>query len=309
MLWNPTAPPDQGGRTYVVTGSSAGIGYFAAEQLAGAGAHVVLASRSSAKLDAARSSIRAQVTGAEVSTVVVDLASLESVTRAASEIAAYGRIDGVFLNGGAMEWTAGATTVDGLPMMLGTHTVANVALATRLLPALASAGEETGSPSRLVHASTGFVRRFRVEIDDVSATTRGFLRSYTHAKTVTEIYAFELERRLRAAGMPVSSIVTHPGIGVDAKTPARSGVYDPRTQRRRNPFTPWAQGKDTAAWSAVRALTDPDVPGGASIGPRDGRRGEPILLTPNTHTALPGAARAARTWAQLEALTGVPAVV
>jgi NAD(P)-dependent dehydrogenase (short-subunit alcohol dehydrogenase family) len=309
MSWNPAALPDQRGRTHVITGSSAGIGYFAAEQLAGAGAHIVLASRSGAKLDAARAAIRAHVPGAEVSTVVVDLASLASVRRAASELSAFDRIDGMFLNGGAMQWSAGATTQDGLPMMLGTHTVANVALSGALLPSLARTARETGMPSRLVHASTGFVRRFPVEIDDVSATPRGFLRSYTHAKTVTEIYAFELDRRLRAAGSPVHSIVTHPGVGVDAKTPAREGVYDPRTQRRRNPFTPWAQGKDAAAWSAVRALTDPTVQGGAYIGPEGGRRGEPVRLTPNEHTAHPASGRAARTWEQLEALTGMPVSV
>lgn len=309
MPWNPAKLPDQHGRTHVVTGASAGIGYFAAEQLAAAGAHVVLASRAPARLDAARASIRLQVPDAQVSTVVVDLASLDSVRHAAAELAAFDRIDGLFLNGGAMDNAAGATTADGLPMMLGTHAVANVALSGLLLPSLVRTGEQGGMPSRLVHASTGFVRTLRMELDDVAATPRGFLRSYTQAKTATELYAFELDRRLRAAGLPVSSIVTHPGIGVDAKTPARHGVYDPRTQRRRNPFSPWAQGKDAAAWSAVRALTDPGLSGGAYLGPQNGRRGEPVLLTPNAHTAHPDRARAVRTWALLETLAGVPVTV
>jgi NAD(P)-dependent dehydrogenase (short-subunit alcohol dehydrogenase family) len=293
MSWNPHNLPDQTGRTHVVTGSTAGIGYFAAEQLAAAGAHVVLASRSIAKLDRAHEAIRGRVPGAEVTTVELDLASLDSVRAAASALSLRGRIDGLFLNGGAMETSTDRLTADGLPMMLGTHVVANVALVEQLLPMM------TG---RIVHASTGFVRRLRLDVDDVRAPQRGFFRAYTQAKTVTEVSASELDRRLRADGAPAASIVVHPGVGVDAKTPAREGVYDPRTQRRRNPFTPWAQGKDDAAWSAVRALTDPEAVGGDYFGPVNGRRGLPVRLEPLSHTAHADADRVARVWTQLHEL-------
>ncbi len=305
MSWTPAHLPDQTGRTHVVTGSTAGIGYFAAEQLASAGAHVILAARSPERLAAARASIRDQVPGAAVSTVVLDLAALASVRRAATELAALGPIDDLFLNGAAMRSTSG-TTSDGLPILLGTHVVANFALLGLLLPALAATGAARGIPARIVHASTGFVRRLRLDVDDVIAPQRGFFRSYTQAKTVTELYAYELDRRLRAADTPVASVLTHPGVGVDAKTPARRGVYDPRTQRRRNPFSPWAQGKDAAAWPAVRALTDPGVVGGEYLGPANGRRGEPVRVEHNAHTAHPDGDRAARVWEQLESLTGVP---
>ena len=307
MTWNPAHLPDQSGRTHVVTGSTAGIGYFAAEQLAGAGAHVVLAGRSPARLGAARDSIREQVPGAAVSTVVLDLASLASVRHAAEELGDLDALDGVFLNGGAMRGP-GDTTADGLPVLLGTHVVANVALTGLLLPALAATGRATGRSARVVHASSGFVRRFRTDVDDVTTPQRGFVRAYTHAKTVTELYAFELDRRLRADGVAAASILSHPGVGVDAKTPARHGVYDPRTQRRRNPFSPWAQGKDAAAWPAVRALTDPEATGGDFFGPAEGRRGLPVRVPVNPHTAAPDGDRAARVWAQLEALSGVPAL-
>src|SRR6187549_4151139 len=103
MTWNPLTPPDQRGRTIVVTGATAGIGYFAAEQLAGAGAHVVLASRSPAKLAAARRAIRDQVDGAEVDTVTLDLAAPDSVADAIRSLSALPRLDGLLLNGGAMQ--------------------------------------------------------------------------------------------------------------------------------------------------------------------------------------------------------------
>lgn len=76
-------------------------------------------------------------------------------------------------------------------------------------------------------------------------------------------------------------------------------------ERRRNPFTPWAQGKDAAAWSAVRALTDPSATGGDFFGPAGGTRGEPVRLDPNPHTAHPDPERVARVWTQMERIAGV----
>lgn len=305
MTWDPHHLPDQSGRTVVVTGATAGIGYFAAEQLAAAGAHVVLASRSPAKLDRARATLLAQVPSAAVSTTVLDLASLDSVRAAADELAQLERLDGIFLNGASMSPRRGQLTADGLPVIVGTHVVANVALTAGVLPRLVATGREHGTTTRIVHASTGFVHRFAFEPDDVLATPRLSIAAYTKAKTVTEVFAFELERRLRAAGAPVASIVTRPGVGVDARTPHRDGVRDATTPYQRNPYTPWAQGKDSAAWSAVRALTDPAASGGQYYAPQGALRGLPVLVEPLARTADPGAAVAGRVWDQLEELAQV----
>ena len=293
MTWDPTRLPDQTGRTFVVTGATAGIGYFAAEQLAAAGAHVVLASRSAAKLAVAEEAIRGQVPGARTSSVVIDLASLESVEEAASAMPAF---DGILLNGGAMAFGR-TTTADGLPMLLGTHVVANTALIAALLPTL--------SDARIVHTSTGFVSRFPQRVDDLLHEPRIGVLAYTKAKTATEVFAFELDRRLRAAGSSVASIVTRPGVGVDAKTPTRPGIRDSTTAYQRNPYTPWAQGKDTAAWSAVRALTDPAAQSGEYYGPAGGIRGLPVRVPLFAPTATPEGDLATRVWDQLEALAGV----
>ncbi|WP_285104652.1 SDR family NAD(P)-dependent oxidoreductase [Promicromonospora sp. MEB111] len=302
--WDPAHLPDQTGRTLVVTGATAGIGYFAAEQLAAAGAHVVLASRSASKLETAVASIGREVPGARLDTVVVDLASLASVADAAARIAALPRVDGLLLNGGAMALKGSATTADGLPLLLGTHVVANAALLAGVLPALAATGERTGTPSRVVHTSTGFVTQFPVAVDDVRRVPRVAVGAYTKAKTVTEVLAFELARRLEAAGTPVVSLVTRPGVGVDARTPHRPGIRDATTPYQRNPYTLWAQGKDAAAWSAVRALTDPQARNGDYYAPAGRLRGVPVRVDPTARTASPEGDLAARVWDQVEELAG-----
>lgn len=308
MTWDPRHLPDLSGRTFAVTGATAGIGYFAAEQLAAAGAHVVLASRSAAKLAVAEAAIRGQAPDAVLDSVVVDLASLASVRTAASALSALPALHGVFLNGGAMTFGGGrrAVTAEGLPLLVGTHTVASAALVAGILDRLEATGRESGEDARIVHASTGFVRRWNVSVDDLTRPPRVGVLAYTQAKTATEIFAFELDRRLRARRVPVASILAHPGVGVDAKTPQRPGIRDATTPYQRNPYTPWAQGKDAAAWSGVRALTDPTAAGGDYFGPAGGIRGVPERITPLARTADPAPGVADALWAQLERLAGGP---
>lgn len=78
------------GSTAVVTGSTAGIGYAIAEELARAGAAVVVNGRSQARVDAALAALRAAVPGAQVSGVAADLANAQG---AAEFIAAVPQTD------------------------------------------------------------------------------------------------------------------------------------------------------------------------------------------------------------------------
>jgi len=52
--WHTGKLPRAGGRTFLVTGATAGVGYFVAEQLASTGAEVILAARNATKADLAR---------------------------------------------------------------------------------------------------------------------------------------------------------------------------------------------------------------------------------------------------------------
>lgn len=272
MSWNPDRLPDLRGRVYAVTGATGGIGYFAAEQLAAAGAEVVLVSRSAAKLEVAAAAIRGQAPNAVTRPVRLDLTSLASVAEAGEQLAALPRLDGIFLNGGPMEFSTRAATRDGLPLMLGAHTVANVALVARLLRDADRLAADR--PLRIVHTSTGFVQRFGADPREARRTPRTGVGAYTKAKALTEVYAFELDRRLRAAGVRAASIVTRPGVGVDARSatdragpraappPAARGVRVRRGRRRtRRPPTTAAAG-----WRAARR--PPRPPRAAARGPR-----------------------------------------
>ena len=61
QAWDPEHLPDLTGRTYLVTGSNAGLGYFSSEQLVRAGARVFMTGRSPNRLAAARAAVRRRV--------------------------------------------------------------------------------------------------------------------------------------------------------------------------------------------------------------------------------------------------------
>lgn len=71
---------DLHGKTAVISGSTAGIGYAAAEGLARLGAHVVVNGRTKARVDEASASIKSAVPNAQVSGFAGDLTSVEGTT-------------------------------------------------------------------------------------------------------------------------------------------------------------------------------------------------------------------------------------
>jgi len=83
QLWTAQDVGDQSGRIAVITGANSGIGLETAKVLARHGALVVLAGRNPGRTSVAAESIRSDQSGAQVETAELDLASLESVRKAA----------------------------------------------------------------------------------------------------------------------------------------------------------------------------------------------------------------------------------
>jgi len=294
MTWDPRDLPSQVGKTVVVTGAGRGIGYFVAEQLAEAGAHVILTTRGDT---AALDSIRSRVPGASLDHVTLELGSLESIRRAASTLS--GPIDVLINNAGK---TGGSrhreVTDDGREIMVGTNAYGPFALTALLLPRI------TG---RVVNLGSLSTRLARADLSDLEQARGRYSlsKAYAYSKHGVHAFTLELDRRLRASSSPVSSLLAHPGFALDGGASPRPGITDRNSaaQRLAERLMP-AQGKDHGAWPVVRAAIDPDAAGGQFYGPSRTFFGAPVLTTPVAQSADP--AFGAEFWRLAEAATGTP---
>lgn len=284
--WDVHRLPRAEGRVVLVTGGNAGIGYFVAEQLAATGAVVVLGSRDPAKADAAMVSIRSRVPGARVRHLRLDLADLSSL-KTAVEGLALDHLDAVVHNAGvALDDPPRRETEDGHELMFGTNHLGHFALTQWLAPLLSAA-----PAGRVVTVGSFAARSERLDLDDLQST-RDYRpkRTYGRSKLAQMCFGFELDRRLRALGSTVLSVVAHPGGALDSLTPSRPPVCvtAPGERLRALPSRLLVQGKDAGAWSVVRAVIDPEVRGGQLWGPRVfGLRGVPRLEPVPSHMADP----------------------
>lgn len=300
--WDVHRLPRAEGRTFLVTGGNAGIGYFVAEQLAGTGATVVLGCRDAARAGAAMASIRSRFPDARLRHLRLDLADQSSLRTCADALEA-DRLDGVVLNAGVLlDEPRRRETADGHEWMFGINHLGHFALTGRLAPLLAAA-----PAGRVVTTGSFVAKSERLDLDDLHST-RDYRpkRAYARSKLAQMLVGFELDRRLRAAGSTVLSVVTHPGGALDSLTPARPAVHE-RTAGERLRGLPaglLVQGKEAGAWPAVRAVLDPSVAGGQLWGPRVfGLRGAPRREPVPDHLA--DRAVAARLWSASRELTGV----
>jgi NAD(P)-dependent dehydrogenase (short-subunit alcohol dehydrogenase family) len=303
MKWTAADIPDQSGRVALVTGANSGLGRQTARALAGAGATVMMACRDKARGQWAVKTVREEHPTAQVELLLLDLADLSSVRRAADEAhTRHARLDMLVNNAGVMAIPY-RTTADGFEMQIGTNHLGHFALTGLLLDGLL----ETDA-SRIVNVSSQAHRTGRINLDDLQSRRRyGKWRAYSQTKLANLLFTRELHRRLSAIGTTTIAVAAHPGYAathLQAVGPQMAGSqimgFGARVFNKL-----FAQSDEMGALPQLYAATAPDVRGGEYFGP-DGigeQRGHPKRV------GMTAAARddvtAARLWQMSEDLTGV----
>lgn len=302
-LWSDKSIPDQHGKVAVVTGGNSGIGYAAALALAAHGAHVVIAARNVEKGRAAAEMIRKAQAGDAVDVMELDLSDLSSVRRFAEEVHQQFPALHLLINNAGVMALPYQQTADGFELQFATNHLGHFALTGLLLPlVLAAPG------ARVVTVSSGLHMRGKIDFDNLRGTA-GYNRwaAYSQSKLANLLFAYELQRRLTAAGAEAISVGCHPGYAatnLQAAGPrmrgSRIGALLAVLGNRL-----FAQSAAMGALPTLYAATAPEVNGCDYLGPmgRSGMRGYPGKVRSSRRSYDTSSAR--RLWQVSEEATGV----
>lgn len=253
------------GKRIVVTGATNGVGLGTARALAEAGAHVILAVRNTELGEQ-----RAAEMGGSTSVARVDLADQSSVRAFAQSID--DDIDILINNAGALT-DRRTDTVDGFEMTLGTNLLGPFALTNLLLPKVRT---------QIINVGSDAHRSATLRMDDLHLRRHKWTRlgAYAQSKLAVMLWGLELDRRLRAAGSPVVTHLTHPGwvasnlsqLGDSPVMAAAHKVVKLVADRLANDI-------DEGAAPTLYCISEP-IPPGSYVGVtgRFGLRGGPVLI-------------------------------
>jgi NAD(P)-dependent dehydrogenase (short-subunit alcohol dehydrogenase family) len=293
--WTAGDIPSLVGRTFVVTGANSGLGYETTRALATHGATVIMAVRNEAKGAAALAALRAEQPDTPIDARYLDLGDLDTVRAFAATVDS---VDVLINNAGVM-MPPHTVTKQGYELQFAVNHLGHFALTALLLDKL-----RAGRDARVVTVTSRQHHGGRIRFDDLHGEHKysraGF---YAQSKLANVVFGLELSRRLRAAAVPVRSVLAHPGVAqTNLASTGPTGL--PRLAMRLG-VKLTAQAAAMGALPLLYAATHPDVEGGQLIGP-DGRtesKGYPTVVEPLD--AARDRELAKRLWEVSEELTGL----
>ncbi len=294
MTWTIAEVAGQTGRIAVITGANIGLGYDTALALAGKGCAVVMACRNMDKARIARERILARYPYADIECHNLDLGSLKSVRSFGVVFSkSHKKLDLLINNAGVM-MPPYSLSEDGFESQLAANYLGHFALTGLLLPVLTKTpGSRVVSLSSLAH-NWGDIR-----FDDLNFKN-GYSKhaAYGQSKLACLMFAYELNNRLRKAGLKTLSVAAHPGVAV-----TNLAQHFPKFLTVFFPLV--GQSAANGALPTLYAALGADINGGDYCGPRSMRqmRGAPVKVGSNPASKDQAAAK--RLWKLSEDLTGV----
>ncbi len=265
MSWTEANIPELTGKTVVVTGANSGLGLETTRLLAGRGAHVIMACRTTAKAEAALREVQDQLPRASLEFVRLDLSELASVRAFGEAVSgAHGKLDALINNAGVMAIPR-RETADGFEMQLGTNHLGHFALTAVLMPLLMKT-----PAARVVTVSSLMHRVGSMRFDDLHGR-RSYdkWRAYNQSKLANLLFCYELDRRLRVADADVCSVAAHPGYSATNLQGVGPQLSGSKLAERFYAFTNKvaAQPAHMGAMPSVFAAVGEPVSGGGFYGP------------------------------------------
>jgi len=254
MNWTAENIPDQTGRTIIVTGANAGIGFEAARVLVAKGAKVVMACRSEARGQTALQRIKDDSPNGNVELALLDLSKLESIKAFTESFSAINTRLDVLINNAGVMIPPESKTSDGFELQIGVNFLGHFALTAQLFDLM-----RLTEQSRIVSLSSLAHRFGVINVESFQGTSNYKpWREYGQSKLACLMFALEMQTRFDAVEIPIRSLAAHPG-GTTTDLQRHSLM----SRMMRFMFMEVEQG----ALPTLYAATEPSIKGGEYIGP------------------------------------------
>ena len=197
---------DLSNKTYIVTGTTSGIGLELVTQLARQSATVICASRNLEKLKITTQKISKQTSNSKIFYMHLDLTSLESVRNFVKNyFDKFSNLDGL-VNNAAVMFPSEERTIDGNELQFSTNFLGHFLLTELLLPLL-----KKSQASRIIHTSSVMHEKGHIDLKDLNFEKRKYNRfeAYYQSKLAQILYSRHQAKLLNDTEVTVVSI--HPG--------------------------------------------------------------------------------------------------
>ncbi|KAF7346451.1 NAD P-binding protein [Mycena sanguinolenta] len=242
--------PDLTGQVIIVTGGNSGVGKETVKALLQHNAKVYIAARSEQKVKDAIQDLSSQ-TGKQAELLLVDLADLHSIKRAAEAFTQKEtQLHVLFNNGGVMVPPINQLTAQGFDLQFGTNVLGHFYLTKLLLPTLLATAAP-GKPARVIntsslsHAGVSGVD-FNTLKDCPARTEAGSGYLYGQSKLGNVLFSNELSRRYADQG--IVSVSLNPG---ELKTELWRHVPSVVRAVKNATLYPASQGALTQLWAGT----------------------------------------------------------
>lgn len=234
-------PPSLAGQRVLITGATSGLGFAAAERLAGLGASVTIVARDETRARTSVSALRSRSHNERVDYLLADTSDLVAVRRVAETVAARGALHVLIHNAGAIS-ARRALSAQGYEMTVAAQLLGPFHLTRLLLASLA-----TAPPGRVLTVSSGGMYSQPFDLATLEAPASDFdgVRAYARVKRAQLVLNREWIHHVTSRDVVFHAM--HPGWvdtpGLAASLPRFYAVARPALR------TP-AQGADTLVWLA-----------------------------------------------------------
>ncbi|KAI6702104.1 hypothetical protein NL676_011240 [Syzygium grande] len=206
---------DGTGFTAIVTGASSGIGVDTTRVLALRGVHVVMAVRN---VDAGRSvkeAILKELPSARIDVMELDLSSMASVRKFASDYQASALPLNLLINNAGVMACAFTISPDNIELHFATNHIGHFLLTNLLLETMKKTSQESNTEGRIVIVSSEvhrFAYREGICFDKINSESEyNIIQAYGQSKLANILHANELARRLKEEGVQITANSLHPG--------------------------------------------------------------------------------------------------